>query len=121
MFEISVEAHFYASHKIRLPDGSMEASHYHDWSVTAILSREKLNNIGIVMNFQKLRELMDEITHKFNHKSLNEFEYFKQNNPTAEIVARYIFEKLEKQIPKNVKLEAISVVEEPGCIAKFRR
>lgn len=121
MFEISVETHFYASHELVLPDGSTEPSHSHDWSATASVSSEKLDNIGIVMDFHKLRELLENITSKFNRKSLNKMKYFQKNNPSAENVAKYIFEKLEPELPENVKLEYISVIEEPLCTAKFRR
>ena len=73
------------------------------------------------MNFHKLRELLENITSKFNRKSLNKMKYFKKNNPSAENVAKYIFEKLEPELPKNVKLECVSVIEEPLCTAKFRK
>ncbi|MBN1974552.1 MAG: 6-carboxytetrahydropterin synthase [Sedimentisphaerales bacterium] len=121
MFEISVETHFYASHELALPDGSKEPSHYHNWSVTADVSSENLNNMGIVMNFHKLRELLENITSKFNKKALNSIKYFQKTNPSAENVAKFIFEKLEPELPDNVKLECVSVVEEPFCTAKFRR
>ena len=121
MFKICVEAHFHASHELALPDGSKEPSHHHKWAVTANVSSENVDNIGIVMNFQTLRGILEEITSQFHNKSLNTIDYFGQNNPSAENVAKYIFEKLEPQLPENVKLEEISVVEEPGCIAKFHK
>ena len=121
MFEISVETQFNASHKIRLPDGSMESEHNHNWLVTAVLSSEKLNNIGIVMDFRMLRKFLKEIISQIENKSLNEIEYFEQNNPSAENVAKYFFEKLEPKLPKTVILSSISVIEEPGCRAKFQR
>ena len=121
MFEISVETHFYASHELELGDGLKEPSHFHDWSVTAEVSSENLNNIGIVMNFHKLKELLENITLKFNKKNLNKIKYFQKINPTAENVAQFIFDKLQPQLPENVKLSGISVIEEAGCIAKYRR
>ncbi|MBN2588269.1 MAG: 6-carboxytetrahydropterin synthase [Sedimentisphaerales bacterium] len=121
MFEISVETHFNADHELRLPDGTTEPAHSHDWIVTTSVSSEKLNNIGIVMNFHKLREILKNITSEFGGKNLNKMEYFEKNNPSAENVAKYIFEKLEPQLPGNVKLEYVSVIEEPLCRAIFRR
>ncbi len=121
MFEISVETHFYADHELALTDGLKEPCHSHDWVVTASVSGKKLNNIGIVMNFHKLRELLENITSKLNGKILNNVEYFRKNNPSAENVAKYIFEKLEPELSENVKLEYISVVEEPLCTAKYSK
>jgi len=121
MFEINVETRFYADHELILPDGLKEQTHSHDWVVTASVSSEKLNNIGIVMNFHKLRELLENITAELNGKSLNKVKYFEKYNPSAENVAKYIFEKLEPQLPGNVKLGYISIIEEPLCIAKYSR
>ena len=121
MFEISVETHFSASHKLTLPNGAIEPSHLHNWLVTASLSSESLNNIGFVMNFHKFRELLENITSQLNNKALNDIEYFRQNNPSAENVAKYIYDKLEPQLPETVKLAGIRVTEEPGCTAKFCR
>jgi len=53
--------------------------------------------------------------------ALNEISYFRQNNPSAENVARYIYEKLRAKLPEGVKLQNIRVVEEPGLRGKFQR
>jgi 6-pyruvoyltetrahydropterin/6-carboxytetrahydropterin synthase len=119
MFIISVERHFLASHQLVLPDGSKEPVHNHDWIVAADVSSEKLNNMGVVMNFQKLQAMIDKIVAGFNNKSLGSVNYFQQNNPSAENVAKYIYEKLRIGLPEGVKLRNVRVVEEPGCSAMF--
>jgi 6-pyruvoyltetrahydropterin/6-carboxytetrahydropterin synthase len=119
MFTISVEAHFRASHRLILPDGSKEASHHHDWHVTADVGSEKLNNIGLVMNFHRLRELLENAVSELDHTSLENTSYFQKNNPTAENVAKYIYDKLEPKLPEGVKLRNIEVIEALGCKAKF--
>ncbi len=120
MFTISVETLFRASHRLTLPDGSKEAEHHHDWQVTAKLCSQKLDQMGLVMDFRRLKACLDNIVAEFG--SPNGFEridYFKENNPSAENVARYIFERLEPKLPQGVKLHSIRVVEEPGCSAEF--
>ncbi len=119
MFTISVERHFRASHQLTLPDGSKEPVHRHDWVVTADVSSERLNNIGVVMDFQTLQALIDKIVAGFDNKALESISYFQQNNPSAENVAKYIYGKLLIELPKGVKLRNIRVVEEPGCSAMF--
>ena len=119
MFTISVEAHFRASHQLILPDGSKETPHHHDWHVTANVGSNKLNNIGIVMNFHKLRELLENVVAELDHTTLEKTSYFHKNNPTAENVAKYIYDKLEPKLPEGVKLRNIEVIEAPGCTAKF--
>jgi 6-pyruvoyltetrahydropterin/6-carboxytetrahydropterin synthase len=119
MFTISVEAHFKASHQLTLPNGLKEPLHHHDWTVAADVGSNKLNKMAVVMNFQKLKAIIDNIVAEFDNKAINSVYYFQQNNPSAENVARYIFEKLEPELPKSVRLENVWVSEEPGCSAKF--
>jgi 6-pyruvoyltetrahydropterin/6-carboxytetrahydropterin synthase len=119
MFTISVETYFRASHRLIMPDGSKESSHFHKWLVTADVSSKKLNNMGIAINFHKLRALLDNLLDELDNTALERISHFQQNNPTAENVAKYIYDKLEPQLPKGIKLQNIKVVEEPGCSAKF--
>jgi 6-pyruvoyltetrahydropterin/6-carboxytetrahydropterin synthase len=119
MFTISVETSFWASHQLVLLDGSKEPVHHHNWLVSADVSSEKLNSMAVVMNFQELKAMVHNIVSEFDNMALNEISYFRQNNPSAENVARYIYEKLRVKLPEGVKLQNIKIVEEPGCTANF--
>ena len=119
MYIISVERHFRASHQLSLPNGSKEPIHKHDWIVTADVGSDKLNSIGIVMNFRKLQAMIDKIIAGFDNTALESISFFQQNNPSAENVARYIYNKLQIELPEGVKLRNVRVVEEPGCSAIF--
>ena len=119
MFTISVERHFQASHQLVLPDGSKEPVHEHDWVVTASISSEKLNNMGVVMDFRILKAMIDKTVAEFKNKTLVSIDYFQQNNPSAENVAKYIYDKLLIELPEGVKLQNVRVEEEPGCSATF--
>jgi 6-pyruvoyltetrahydropterin/6-carboxytetrahydropterin synthase len=102
-----------------LPNGSKEPIHKHDWIVTADVGSDKLNSIGIVMNFRKLQAMIDKIIAGFDNTALESISFFQQNNPSAENVARYIYNKLQIELPEGVKLRNVRVVEEPGCSAIF--
>ena len=119
MFTVSIETHFRASHQLTLPDGSKEPAHRHNWSVITDVSNSKLNNMGLVIDFHRLKAMVDDLVAEFDNKALEESDYFQQNSSSAETVAKYIYEKLRTKLPKGVKLEAVRVVEEPGCSAKF--
>jgi len=119
MFTISAETHFWASHQLRASDGSKEVAHYHNWSVTADVSSSKLNNLGLVMDFNQLKSLLCSIASEYDNKTLDDTDYFKKNNPSAENVAKYIYDKLRTKLPKGVKLRSVRVVEEPGCSVIF--
>ena len=119
MLTISVDTHFWASHQLSLPDGSKEPVHSHNWSVTADVSGEKLSSMGLVMDFRRLKAMLDDIVAEFDNMALDSIDYFRPINSSAENVAKYIYEKLQIRLPKGVKLEAITVAEKPGCSAKF--
>jgi 6-pyruvoyltetrahydropterin/6-carboxytetrahydropterin synthase len=121
LFTISVETHFQASHQLTFPDGSKEPLHRHNWLVTADVSGEELNSTGFVMDFHQLKAMVDNIVAEFDGGRLGENDYFQQNSSSAESVAKYIYEELSAKLPEGVELEAVKVVEQPGCSAKFSK
>ena len=66
LYEVITERHFQASHQLTMPDGSKEPVHDHDWVVTVNLSSEKLNNMGVVMDFRVLKAMIDKTIAGFN-------------------------------------------------------
>jgi 6-pyruvoyltetrahydropterin/6-carboxytetrahydropterin synthase len=104
---------------LTLPDGSKESLHHHNWVVTADVSSNELNSMGLVMDFHRLKAMVDNIVADFDNIQLEKLDYFRQNNSSAEAVAKYIYEKLEPKLPGDVRLSHIRVVEQPGCSAKF--
>ena len=118
MFTVSVETYFWASHQLALPAGEKEPVHGHNWSVTADVSGE-CDGAGLVIDFCRLKAMVDKIVSEFGYTRLEEIDYFRQNNSSAENVAKYIYEKLELKLPDGVKLNHIRVGEAPGCWAKF--
>ncbi|MFC1739375.1 6-pyruvoyl tetrahydropterin synthase family protein [Planctomycetota bacterium] len=121
LFTVTVETSFRASHQLTLPDGSKEKIHHHNWQVAAQVSSEKLNKRGLVMDFCRLRAALESVLSDFGGVQMEELAFFRQNNSSAENVAKYIHAKLQAKLPKDVKLNDITVVEEPGCWARFEK
>lgn len=119
MYIVSVETHFWASHRLTLPDGSKEPEHNHNWSVTADVSSDSLNSMGLVMDFGQLKTQLGKTIAEFDNTMLDSTDYFKKNSSSAENIARYIYGKLRTKLPKEVVLQSVKVVEEPGCSAIF--
>lgn len=119
MFTVSVEMSFNASHQLALPDGSKESTHTHNWSVTAEVAAKELDNMGVVMDFHKLRAELADIIAQFDNAQLAAIDYFRQNNQSAENVAKYIYEKLRTKLPEDLDIRGVKVGEEQGCWAKY--
>jgi 6-pyruvoyltetrahydropterin/6-carboxytetrahydropterin synthase len=75
--------------------------------------------MAVVMDFHELKEMLDNIAAEFDNKALSETGCFQQNNPSAENVAKYIYDKLRMELPRGVKLRNVKVIEQPGCSAKY--
>ncbi len=117
MFRISVETGFRASHQLTFPNGSKEQLHVHDWVVVAVVSREELDEVGLVMDFNLLKSDIDKITSEFGD-TLDSGDFSRQNS-SAELVAKCIYEKLRSGLPVSVKLDCVKVTEQPGCSGEY--
>jgi len=96
MYELTVIAGFAAAHNLRDYDGECERIHGHNWRVTAIVAAEKLDKIGLVLDFKVIKKGLTDILNTLDHRHLNDVEPFNIENPSSENIARYVFEELER-------------------------
>jgi 6-pyruvoyltetrahydropterin/6-carboxytetrahydropterin synthase len=121
LFTISVQTSFWASHQLKLPGGQKEDIHSHNWLVEARVSSEQLNKTGVVFDFNKLKAILAGITDSLAGSGLEDSPAFGQNNPSAELIAQYIYQTIEKKLPAEILLDSVTVTEEPGCCACFKK
>lgn len=122
MYELTVKAEFEAAHFIKNYPGKCARLHGHNWIVEAVAKGGELNELGILIDFKILKAELNKVLDEFDHQYLNELEIFAKKNPTAENLAKIIFEKLSASeifSDKN-KLIAIKVHESPkSCVTYF--
>jgi 6-pyruvoyltetrahydropterin/6-carboxytetrahydropterin synthase len=118
-FEISVRRVFCASHQLRLPDGSLEPLHGHNWRLTVTLRAEKLDAMDCVMDFHDVETQLDALLQGWHHRHLNDVEPFAngKRNPSAERVAQSAAEHLK--LPAGVRVVRSAVTEAEGCEAAW--
>ena len=75
--------------------------------------------MGLVMDFHKLEALVDAAAAPLAGKKLEQLDEFSEINASAEYVAKYIFEQVERQLESRVHLESVEVMETPGCWARY--
>lgn len=114
-----MERTFYASHQLTLPDGSKEALHSHDWRVKANVASERLNEMGLVMDFLKLGRVIDDAVRPLADSKMEDLPFFRNTNASAENLARYIYEEVKFRLKERVQLESVEVMETPGCWARY--
>jgi len=113
---------FTASHALRLPDGSYEPTHSHDWPVAVTVQSEKLDGMACVMDFHDLEKMVEAVIDPWHELHLNDVSPFADGaiNPSAERVAEQIALAVAGQLPQGVSLVEACVGEAEGCTAVYR-
>ncbi|MCK4626038.1 MAG: 6-carboxytetrahydropterin synthase [Phycisphaerae bacterium] len=116
IYEVTVSTCFSARHSVALPDGTMEPSHEHDWSVTATFRANRLDTDGFVVDFVVVRSALAEITGELEGANLNDL-LPPDFAATAECLAEYLAGRLAERMGREV--HCVRVTEAAGCSAAF--
>ena len=111
MFEVSVDAGFAAAHQLRNYRGKCENLHGHNYKVRVTVEGEELNATGLLADFSELKGLLREIANRLDHTYLNELPPFTELNPSAENVAWYICQEMEKGLGDGMASAPVRVLE----------
>ena len=111
MYILSVETGFSAAHSLRDFPGKCSETHGHNWKVKVDIKCHKLDNFGMVMDFDELTEIVNEVVKKLDHKNLNEIDPFSFTNPTSENIARYIYSEVAENLPNYISVKSVQVWE----------
>ncbi len=101
MYELMIESQFSAAHQLRGYKGKCEGLHGHNWRVQVTVSSEKLNDVGMAMDFHDLKEMTNEVISSLDHSFLNEVFPFTEKNPSSENIAKWIYDLIKKKIKKK--------------------
>ncbi len=98
MYQITVTSHFAGAHRLRYLHGKCEDLHGHNWKVEVSVVSKRLNREGVVIDFKILKKKMEEVLSHLDHTYLNELPYFSKREPSSENIARYVFERMKKEL-----------------------
>lgn len=120
MYEVSVTSTFSGAHFLKGYQGKCEELHGHNWKIEATAEAKNLDKTGLSIDFKKLKENLSTVLKGLDHTCLNELTYFNQNNPSAENIAKFIYEKLAKLVNNKIaRLKKISVWETENSCASY--
>ena len=116
MYTITKQFGFSASHVLTgLPvDHPCARLHGHNYAVEVVLQSPRLNEVGFVRDYRELAALKTYLDERFDHQHLNAQ---LDENPTAENLARHLFEFCIDRWPETV---AVRVSETPRTWAEWR-
>ena len=98
MYEISVDETFAAAHNLRNYHGKCEDLHGHNYKVRVILAGKELDSTGLLYDFVHLKRVIQQVIASLDHKYLNELPPFDILNPSAENIARHIYDRTAMQL-----------------------
>ncbi len=120
MFRVNVSRTFKAAHALRNYNGSDEQAHDHDWKCEISAIANSLDSSGCAVDFVKIDRLIDEIVHPFRNTPFNSTKPFDEISPSAENIAKYIYDKASDVIDtQEVKVSSVTVWEDPEHSVRY--
>ena len=104
MYEVKIEVHFSAAHHLLNYDGECENQHGHNWKVEVYAQGQSLDNSNILVDFKILKIELNNILNKLDHKDINLLPEFKDQSPSSEKIAEFIYSELKKTVPNITKI-----------------
>ena len=123
MYEVSVEESFAAAHNLRNYKGKCENLHGHNYKVRVTLAGQELDSTGLLYDFVHLKQAIQGVIRTLDHTYLNELPPFDVVNPSAENIARYIYDQTAKHLPlaaNGAGIASITVWESDVTAATYR-
>ncbi len=123
MYEVSVDETFAAAHNLRGYKGKCENLHGHNYKVRVTLAGPEVDSVGLLYDFVHLKQVIQSVIRSLDHKYLNELSPFDVVNPSAENIARYIYDQTAKQLhqaPNGAAVASITVWESDVTAATYR-
>ena len=120
MFEVAYETTFCATHVLHRDGQPIEPQHGHDWRVEVVAAGETLDGLGVVVDFEHLKQAVAGIGARFHYGDITSHADFAGQSPSAEAVARYFFREVRRALgPAGQRLVRVRVSEAPGCSASY--
>ena len=121
MYEVMIEEEFSAAHALRGYRGKCENLHGHNWKVEVYVRGDRLDKIGMLVDFTHLKKVTREVMGLLDHRNLNELKPFDvELNPSSEHLAGFILDKVANQINNDrVQVYKVRVWETPSTSATY--
>jgi len=84
MYILTVEDSFAAAHQLNGYMGKCENLHGHNWKIELEVAGHVLNDIGLLIDFHDLKDILKSVLADLDHVNLNETELFSTINPSSE-------------------------------------
>ena len=119
MFELKILTRFAAAHQLTMVGEKCENLHGHNWKVEVMVSGEKLNEAGVLIDFGELKAHVREIIKGLDHKFLNELEHL-EGPPSSEKIAVHIAHNLQQELNgTGIRVSRVTAWESDNAAATY--
>jgi len=120
MFVLKIVTDFASAHSLRDYPGDCSRLHGHNWQVEVMVSSQVLDESGIAIDFREIKKQTKAVVKRLDHQYLNEIQPFDVLNPTAENIAKYLFDEIGILInDENVKVKEVLIWETPRSAVTY--
>ena len=119
MFEICVEHTFAAGHALRNYHGKCENVHGHNYRVQVSIEGVDVDENGLLYDFSDLKRRLRQVSEYLDHQFINDLKPFTEVNPSAENIARFICDEIQKDL-KAATISSVKVWETDTSCAIYR-
>jgi 6-pyruvoyltetrahydropterin/6-carboxytetrahydropterin synthase len=120
MYEVTIDTDFSAAHNLREYRGKCEALHGHNWKVEITIAADRLDALGMVIDFVEIKRHARDLMERLDHKYLNGVPPFDTLNPSSENLARFIHEEMDRRLPeKGPRVRRVRVWESATSSATY--
>jgi 6-pyruvoyltetrahydropterin/6-carboxytetrahydropterin synthase len=122
MFEVTIEETFSSGHALRNYRGKCENVHGHNYRCQVTIEGAELDHIGLLVDFVELKKVVHVVLDSMDHQWLNDFPPFDVINPSAENMAKYIYDEVCEGLKTRtgVRVGAIRLWETDTSSATYR-
>lgn len=124
LYELTIHCDFEAAHCLPDYPGKCRRLHGHNWQVEVTITGNQLDEMGMLMDFKVFKQEVNSVLDTLDHYYLNELEPFKNMKPTAENIARYLFENISDRPAfaasgRGLRITRVKIWESPHSAASY--
>lgn len=120
LYTLRVVCEFAASHVLRDYPGECSRLHGHNWTVEVEVRAQRLDAVGMGVDFKAIRQATREVVDALDHRHLNDLTPFTADNPTAENIAAYIYREAGRRLNgEAVRVGAVTVWETARACVRY--
>ena len=117
---LKVVTEFASAHTLRDYPGACSRMHGHNWKLELEVLATGLDEIGMGIDFRKMKTAANEVGDRLDHRYLNDLEPFTELNPTAENIAAYVYREIAARLnSETVSVNAVTLWETDRACVRY--